>query len=139
MKKDLLALCAVVLIVGAVLFYDQIINIFRGMSPLEAMQTIWTFVLHIAVGTIFAYVIFGLPEIVKPWLKTMRRRWKNGPNARWKNNQQPQTNVRMPRLTAEQKFLLLLAKMNNGQRPPAQMNRTQRVEPPQESQIDFKW
>jgi hypothetical protein len=32
------------------------------------------FILHVTVATIAGYVVFGLPEIVKPWLRMLRQK-----------------------------------------------------------------
>lgn len=113
-RSELIILLGLVLVVAAVLFWDQVKDIFAGMTPLEAMQTVVQYILHVVVITIFGYVIFGLPAILKPWLKMLRRsprRWRSGPNAQW------QKAPRMPKLTAEQRTLLLLQQLQNGRMP----------------------
>jgi uncharacterized membrane protein YcjF (UPF0283 family) len=74
MKKDNVFLLLAIVGIGAFLFFDQVRALFRGMGPLEAMQQIITFVLHVAVATIVLTVLFGLPAIVKPWVRMFR--WK---------------------------------------------------------------
>jgi hypothetical protein len=74
-KKIMIALGFIVLI-GAALFYDQIWAVFSGMSVMESMKFIVTFILHVTVGTICAYVLFGLPEIIKPWVRLLRQKRK---------------------------------------------------------------
>lgn len=117
MKKEFLLMLIFIAIAGMALFFDQALAALRGMSPLEMIQAIWTFILHVTVGTICATVIFGLPKIVQPWLKTFRwkqrqarRHWHAGPNAQWK--QTPR--VRMPRLNAT----LTLPRQSNPQPNP---------------------
>ena len=74
MKKEHLIFLGVLLVIGVILFFDQVLALFQGMSPLEAMQKIFSFILHVVVVTILSYVAFTLPEIVKPWLRMVRRR-----------------------------------------------------------------
>lgn len=112
-KKEYLLVLGLVAVIGGLLFFDQVMAVFQGMTPLDAIQTIWQFILHVTVGTIFAYLIIGLPEIVKPWVRMLRRRrriWRAGPDARGESQNTP----RMPRLTAEQRTILLLQQLQNG-------------------------
>lgn len=73
MNKNVMIVLAFVLGIGAILFADEVIAIFAGMSALEALRSIWTFFLHVAVTTVLGYVVFGLPEIVKPWVRMLKR------------------------------------------------------------------
>ena len=104
MKKQYLPALIMITVAGAAIFGQDILAIFRGMSPLEMLQTLITYLLHIAIGTVAAVVIFGLPKIVQPWTRTLRwkqrqerRGWRSGPNAQW---QQTTPRIRMPRLNA---------------------------------------
>ena len=142
MKKEFLFMLAFIAIAGAALFLDQALAALRGMNPLEMIQAIWTFILHVTVGTICATVIFGLPKIVQPWLKTFRwkqrqarRHWQAGPNAQWKQT------PRMPRLTAEQKFFLMMTRAGrkNPTPNPSPFGRTPNGEGSNEPQIRIKW
>lgn len=113
-RSEIMIVLGLVLVVAAVLFWDQVMAIFAGMTPLEAMQTIVQYVLHVTVITIFGFLIFGLPEIARPWIKMLKRtpkRWRSGPNAKWEKT------PRMPKLTAEQRTLLLLQQLQNGRMP----------------------
>jgi len=76
MKREYAVFISIVLVAGAALFYDQILAIFGGMSVIESMKFIVTFLLHVTVGTICAYVLFGLPEIIKPWMRMLRQKRK---------------------------------------------------------------
>lgn len=76
MRRFVLTVVILALIAGVMLFPDQVLAQFRGMTPLDAMKTIVTFILHVAVGTIAAYVAYTLPEIVSPWLKALKRNSK---------------------------------------------------------------
>jgi hypothetical protein len=73
MNKHLMIVLGFVLGIGGILFFDEVLSIFAGMSVLEAMRTIWTFVLHVVVTTVLGYVVIGLSEIVKPWVRMLRR------------------------------------------------------------------
>jgi hypothetical protein len=118
-RNEIMMVGGLVLVAGAILFWDQVKTLFTGMTPLEAMQTIVQYILHVTVITIVGFLIFGLPEIVEPWIKMAKRygkqssrRWKGGPNAHW----QART-PKMPRLTQEQRFMLWLQQMQNGRMP----------------------
>ncbi len=74
MLKSFTVVLVILLIIGAALFWNQIVDVFQSMSPLEALQVITTYLLHIAVGTICVVIIAGVPQILGPWLKTFR--WK---------------------------------------------------------------
>lgn len=74
MKQFFLVMSGLALLIGGVFFYDQILAIFKGMTVLESMQFIVTFILHVVVATICMYVLYTLPEIVGPWLKTLQQK-----------------------------------------------------------------
>lgn len=74
MKGGLLIFLGIVMVIGAALFGDQVMALFAGMTPLEAMRMIVTFVLHVAVAKIISYAAFTAPELLKPWLRTFRRK-----------------------------------------------------------------
>lgn len=135
MKREVMIVLGLVLVAAAVLFWDQIMSAFAGMTPLEAMQTIVQYILHVTVITIFGFLIFGLPEIVKPWIKMLKRapkRWRSGPNAQW------QKAPRMPKLTAEQRTLLLLQQLQNG-RMPRQTTPPSNMHEKDEQPLDLKF
>lgn len=114
-RKDFMILLAIVSVIGAILYYEQILAIFRGMSPLEALKTIVTFVLHVSVTAIVSYVAISLPKITRPWLKALRsqrRRVKRQPAV------QQQPSPRAPRLTSAQ-ILQLLASQSPTRSKPA--------------------
>ena len=60
------------------MFYDQVLAIFAGMTVIDSLKFIVQFILHVAVGTIAAYVVYTLPEILKPWMRTMRKSRRGG-------------------------------------------------------------
>jgi hypothetical protein len=119
MKKAFLILSGIALLIGGVFFYDQVLAIFKGMSVLEAMKFIVTFVLHVVVVTICMYTLYTLPEIVGPWLKTLR--WKR--RAARRNRSQPKPVIaRSPKLTTDmllREYMLKQALPKTGRGNPA--------------------
>lgn len=73
MKRFVTVYLILVLIIAGILFKDLVINLFRGMTPLEAMKQIITFMLHVTVITILAYVLFGFHAIIEGWIKFWRK------------------------------------------------------------------
>jgi len=144
MKKEYLLIFLAIALIGGILSWEPILAYFGGMSPMEAMQTIWTFVLRVTVGTILAYAAYTLPEIVKPWLKMLkekqkqaRRKWRSGPDGLWRRRT-PGHGESAPatRWTAEERALLLLARLNGRGRtthsaPTSDLN--------DESQVNIRW
>lgn len=76
MNKHILIILLFVLGIGAAFYADDILAVFHGMGPLQALEFILNYVLHVAVVTIVAYTLFGLPHIVKPWLRMLSRKRK---------------------------------------------------------------
>lgn len=74
MKNSLLIVLGIVAVIGAALFGDQVLALFAGMSPLEALRMIVTFILQAAVATIAATIALGLPTWMKPWIRMLRRK-----------------------------------------------------------------
>lgn len=73
MKRLTIAMVFIALL-GAAVFWEDVSALFAGMSPLEALERIVTFVLHVAVATLAMYAVTTIPHVVKPWLRTFR--WK---------------------------------------------------------------
>jgi len=73
MKQILIPLIFIAAI-GGLVFHDQVLALFAGMTPLAALKLITDYVLHVAIVTIIGMVVLGLPEIVKPWLRMLRRK-----------------------------------------------------------------
>lgn len=113
MRKDALTVLALIGLAGAAVYWEPIAASFDGMTPLDGLQTITAFFIKWAVIGLCVWAVSTIPDVVKPWLRMLRRNarsWRPGPNARWQGNSSAQP--RMPRLTAEQRFLMLLARMN---------------------------
>jgi len=72
--KPVLIVLTFIALIGGLVFHDQVLAIFAGMTPLAALKLITDYVLHVAVVTVIGLVVFGLPEIVKPWLALLRRK-----------------------------------------------------------------
>lgn len=72
--KQAITVLSLIALAAAALFWRQVWSIFAGMSVLESLEYIVTFILHVAVGTVAAYVVVGLPAIVKPWVRMFRQK-----------------------------------------------------------------
>jgi len=80
--KNFVIILGVIVVIAAALFWREVVGIFADMTPLEAMQQIVTFILHVAVATIAAYAVATLPEFVKPWMRTFRFRQRQSRRVR---------------------------------------------------------
>ena len=58
-------------LIGGLIFRDQVLALFAGMTVMESLSYITQFVLHVVVVTIAVYVATTLPELVKPWMKAL--------------------------------------------------------------------
>lgn len=128
-RKDFMIVLVIIVLIGAILFYDQILAIFQDMSPMEAMKFIVSFVLHVAVATIVSYIAYTLPEFVKPWMKMMRTNRRRG---RRQPTQQKQPRQRSQRLTNAQ-ILQLLTSLPAGRAK----HTIQNTQPPEDTPLDF--
>ena len=72
--KPILIVLTFIALIGGLVFHDQVLAIFAGMTPLAALKLITDYVLHVAIVTIVGMMLFGLPEIIKPWLGMLRRK-----------------------------------------------------------------
>lgn len=71
--KNFIILASCILVIAAALFYDQVLAVFSGMTTLEALKFIATFILHVVTTTICGYIFIALPEIIKPWLRMHKK------------------------------------------------------------------
>ena len=118
--KNLMIFLVTVLLIASALFWRQVWGIFAGMSVLEAMNTIVTFILHVAVATIAAYAVMLIPEYVLPWLKAFR--WKRGGRRRMESGRRSVSLPSMPRVARKDQLMIQmmaqLAKSSPSLRPP---------------------
>jgi hypothetical protein len=123
MNNPFVIFLSIVLIVSGSLFYDQVLAIFRAMTPLEAMQQIATFVLHVIVVTILGYVAITVNHIVRPWVRMFQQKQrtvqKNFRRARKSSSHSAQAKpIKQSRLTLDQ-VIKIVGMMN----PPAYLRR----------------
>ena len=93
--KPLFVFLGLALTAGVALFWQDVLAVFRGMTVLESMKFIVTFILHVAAGTIAAYVLYTLPEIVNPWLRALKKSRRNG-------HRKTAVKIPAPRMTTDQ-------------------------------------
>lgn len=74
MIKRFTLMLVFLLVICVGLFWNMIIDLFRTMTPLEAMQRITTFVLHVIVASIFGYVAYTVNELVQSWIRTFHHK-----------------------------------------------------------------
>ena len=77
MRNNFLIFLGIVGVIGAALFGDRIVALFAGMTPLDALRMIATFILHVAVATILSFAVFTAPDLLKPWTRALRRKRKS--------------------------------------------------------------
>jgi hypothetical protein len=128
-RKDFMIVLVIIVLIGAFLFHDQILARFQGMSPMEAMKFIVSFVIHVAVATIVSNIAYTLPEFVKPWMMMMRT---NRRRVRRQPTQQKQPRQRSQRLTNEQ-ILQLLTGLPAGRAK----HTVPKTQPPDDTPLDF--
>lgn len=71
--KNFITFLLVIVFIACTLFWRQVWDIFAGMTVLESLNTIVTFILHVTVATIATYAAVTLTEFIKPWLKAFRK------------------------------------------------------------------
>jgi MFS superfamily sulfate permease-like transporter len=107
--KTAMVVLTFILAIAVVLFWRQVWGIFAGMSVLEAMNTIVTFILHVTVATISVYALTLIPEYVLPWLKVFRIKQRRAMKAR-RHGRMPEQAVKAPRMNFNKMLLSLLAR-----------------------------
>jgi hypothetical protein len=107
--KNAMIVLTIILLIAVVLFWREVWGIFAGMSVLEAMNTIVTFILHVAVATIAVYALTLIPEYVMPWLKVFKIKQRQDRKAR-RHGRMPEPIARAPRLNVNKVLLSLLAR-----------------------------
>lgn len=110
--RDLAIIMTFLAMIGGLVFYNQVVAIFAEMTPLEALNTIITFVLHVAVVTIAVWAVTTLPDLVKPWMRALK--WKRkqakrgGPSTILRQRSGQALRTRTPRLTSDQMMKLYM-------------------------------
>jgi hypothetical protein len=107
--KNFMIVLTIILLIAVVLFWREVWGIFAGMSVLEAMNTIVTFILHVTVATIAVYALTLIPEYVMPWLKVFKIKQRQARKAR-RHGRIPEPTVKAPRLNANSMLISLLAR-----------------------------
>jgi hypothetical protein len=116
--KQMMIILSLLAMAAAALFWEQVWGIFAGMTVLESLDMIVTYILHVAVGTITAVVVFGIPKIVTPWLRMFQRKQRD--MRRGRIVVQPKAPAfKQNRLTVDQ-LLRLIAPGKNIQKVPTQ-------------------
>lgn len=72
MKNSIVVLGGIATI-GLLLFAEQVLSLFSGMSPLESLKLVWTFLLHIAATSAIGFVAVSAVKLAKPFLRPSRR------------------------------------------------------------------
>jgi hypothetical protein len=140
--KPAMIVLSILLMIGVALFWKQVWGIFAGMTVLEAMNTIVTFILHVAVATIAAYAVMLIPEYIKPWMKALRWKRRQARKARRQGRANEPTVQRIPKLNANSMLLSLLARQMGSPtpRPPSASRQKQFDEgATEEPRIDLKF
>ena len=129
-KKDFVPVLAVILVVGAILFHEQVLAIFRGMSPLDAMQFIMKFVLHATVVTVLSYIVLSIPKMARPFFRMLRGRHRHR-RERY-THQMKTARVKSPHISNEQ-IIQLLRQHGGRSRPEPIAN----IQPSHDEKLDF--
>lgn len=61
-------------LVGTGLFWEDVYAIFAGMTAMQALDVIVTFLLKVGALSVISFVVYNLPHAIKPWLRTFRWR-----------------------------------------------------------------
>jgi hypothetical protein len=72
--KTLYIFLGMAFIAGVLVFWREVLALFIGMTVIEILKQIVTFALHVAWVTILVYAMTTLPEMVKPWMRFLKRK-----------------------------------------------------------------
>lgn len=121
--KHILIVLAFIAAIGGLVFYDQVAAVFSGMTPLEILKVIWSFILHAAMTTVIGYgVMLGYREIVLPGLRVFRLsstqalRWKRKAVRRGRIQPKPST-PRAPRMNKDAVLYWLANQLQRKEKP----------------------
>lgn len=122
--KNFVILLGVIVVIAAALFWREVTGIFAGMSSLEAMRQIVTFILHVAVATILAYAVMTVPEFIKPWLRTFKFRQRQARRIRGNTAVLSVKTLGTPKLNKDRMLIALveqlMQKQTKGKERPAE-------------------
>lgn len=124
--KQYITILSLIALAAVALFWQQVWGIFAGMTVLESLDMIVTYILHVAIGTIAAVVLFGLPAIIMPWVRMFRKRQRA--IRRGRLVVQPKEPVFKPRRMTVEQLLGVLAPNQKIQKTTVQ---------PQEDRVDL--
>lgn len=117
--KQLIAILTLIALAATALFWKQVWSLFIGMSVLESLEMIVQFILHVAVGTIVVYGAATAPELIKPWMRSFRRKQRQARRVR--TVVQDRTPEKKPRRLTVDELLTVLAPTQKIQKMPVQM------------------
>lgn len=133
MRTEIKIILMIMIVVTLALFWDDALAAVAGMTPLEVAEFLWMVTVKATVLAICAWLASTVPHVVGPWLKlvkrSQRRAWRSGPNANW------QKAPKMPKLTAEERMMMMLYKMQQGT---GRQQPTARIEE-HEQPVEFRW
>jgi hypothetical protein len=137
-----LGLMGVVSLAGV--FFDKVKGYAGGMDYVDLLDQAGLFVMRTAIAAVLTFLLtMGLRYGKRAWRTAKHGGWLAGPNARW-HRSAPQVGVapKTPRLTNDQKLMLMIGQMNGRAKnltpqPPSQKGRGS--DTPSEPMIDIKW
>lgn len=131
--KHILIVLTFIGVIGGLVFYDQVLAVFDGMTPLESLRMIWSFVLHAVVTTILGYAgLLAYREIVLPGLRMLRQKRKTTRRGRI------QPKAAAPRAPRVNKDSLLVWLASQLQRRESKATATTEALSPDEARIRFE-
>lgn len=131
MNKHILIVLTFIAAIGGLVFYDQVLAFFHGMTPLGAIDFIMTFVLKAVVLSIISWLVYHLPELLRPWWRMVR------PSLRQKRQHQSQgapVRPRAPRMNKD----ALLAWMARQLQPRVNSKASTEAPPADEARLRFE-
>ena len=120
------------------LFFDQVKDYTGGLGLVDLLDQAGLFVLRTAVAAAITFLLTLAWRYGRQALRNAKRGWRNGPNARWGRNAPAPTAPKPARLTADEKFMLMLSQRNPAPRQ-ASGQRMNSGETPAENKIDIRW
>lgn len=129
MNKHILIVLTFIAAIGGLVFYDRVLAFFHGMTPLGAIDFIMTFVLKAVVLSIISWLVYHLPELLRPWWRMVR------PTLRRKHQRQgAPVRPRAPRINKD----ALLAWMARQLQPRVNLKASTEAPPADEARLRFE-